>query len=623
MTLRLRFTIAAIAVTLVVTAIMIGTWRLHSEAAQTRFVEVSLTAKKVLWQKVVASYLDQMSPFTKTITRDRATLNALRKQNMAVLGEAVRTTHNTLHQQKTIDRLQITDLNGKYLASVPNGFTGTTQKLLVRKAATEGKLQRGVERDDDGRLMAVLAFPLYARGKLKGIAVYEKGLQEILDDFRNSDGSDIVVGSTSGEVEYSAKGNESDVPLRPDAASIGGTVDVIEANDSYRVLITLPIQNFSSETIGVLATSQDQTHTYSTQNTLMFATFLIVSLTLVISAVGIYWYGKRAFKPLDQIVTMMSKIADGDLTTCAAAAGRQKDETSRLTHGMCQMVNHLRTLVGEICSATKQLESASDKITITTERADSASQEEVQQIQQITTAVQEMALTVQDIAQNSEKAAEAAQSADNQTQQGQHLVAQVGGAIDSLADEMDLAVDAVKMLEKESNNIGGILEVIRGVADQTNLLALNAAIEAARAGDQGRGFAVVADEVRTLAQRTQESTTEIHQIIESLQHGTKNIASIMNKGHRLTKASVDHARSAESALVAITEAVDKISELNVEIASAVEEQSMVAKEISSNASVIEQVSEDAGSSVKEAASAGSQLRSVASHLTGLVKHFQL
>ncbi|PCJ45497.1 MAG: hypothetical protein COA99_04755 [Moraxellaceae bacterium] len=197
-------------------------------------------------------------------------------------------------------------------------------------------------------------------------------------------------------------------------------------------------------------------------------------------------------------------------------------------------------------------------------------------------AISNMTSAVHEASQNAATAAQAAREANNEAESGQEVVNSVTSSIHSLAEEVERAATAIQKLEDDSESIGAILEVIRGIADQTNLLALNAAIEAARAGEQGRGFAVVADEVRTLAQRTQEATEEINDMIARLQEGSSNAVKVMAEGRKQAELSVQQASKAGESLTAITSAISSISDMNEQIASAVEQQTSAADNISAS-----------------------------------------
>ena len=204
-------------------------------------------------------------------------------------------------------------------------------------------------------------------------------------------------------------------------------------------------------------------------------------------------------------------------------------------------------------------------------------------------------------------------------QSGRHIVQDTGATITELAGEIGRAVDVVQTLARDSENIDAILVTIRSIAEQTNLLALNAAIEAARAGEQGRGFAVVADEVRNLAQKTQQATGEIQQMIQQLQNGTRDVVQVMEQS-RTQRTQAD---AAAEALQAITQAVSLINDMNNQIASAAEEQSAVAEDINRNVTNIGQVAQDVAGGAEEASQASAGLTRLAEQQRRLINQFKV
>jgi methyl-accepting chemotaxis protein len=243
--------------------------------------------------------------------------------------------------------------------------------------------------------------------------------------------------------------------------------------------------------------------------------------------------------------------------------------------------------------------------------------------EQVATAMNEMAATIQEVARNAAEAANAAQQADTESQTGNRVVGATVESIDALAREVEKAADVIQKLQQDTDGIGKVLEVIRGIAEQTNLLALNAAIEAARAGEQGRGFAVVADEVRTLASHTQESTAEIQQMVERLQGRAAEAVKVMIEGRSRAEASVGQAAKAGSSLDAITNAVARINDMNTQIASAAEEQTTVAEEVNRSIVSISGVASQCSEGCNQTAGASQQLASLAADMQSLVGQFRV
>ena len=229
---------------------------------------------------------------------------------------------------------------------------------------------------------------------------------------------------------------------------------------------------------------------------------------------------------------------------------------------------------------------------------------------------------VHDVASHTTDAADMAQLAMSEFKAGQAEVLKTQSSINALATKVADASLVINNLSDDSRQIGSVLEVIQGIAEQTNLLALNAAIEAARAGEQGRGFAVVADEVRNLARRTQDSTRQIQTVIEKMQASTSKAVSVMDEGQAQAQVSVEQARCAGESLNAINVSVTRISDMNTQIATAAEEQAMVANEINQNFNQITSSASRAEQEALKITTASKQLESLAKVLEKNVSQFK-
>ncbi|WP_414703760.1 methyl-accepting chemotaxis protein [Pseudomonas sp. TCU-HL1] len=250
-------------------------------------------------------------------------------------------------------------------------------------------------------------------------------------------------------------------------------------------------------------------------------------------------------------------------------------------------------------------------------------QQQFLEVDQVATAAQEMSATAQDVAQNASMAAQAMTTVEEAVNNGNQVIGRATSAIDSLVEEIEQAGAQALSLEQNSEQIGKVLDVIRSVAEQTNLLALNAAIEAARAGESGRGFAVVADEVRSLAQRTQTSVTEIQEVIERLQGGTQAVVKSMDATREEADKSVKHVQMAVAALQRIAEGIEAITGMNLQIASAAEEQSAVSEEVNRNVSAIRDVTERLARQALESSEISKGLDALADHQQRLMSSFRV
>ncbi len=352
-------------------------------------------------------------------------------------------------------------------------------------------------------------------------------------------------------------------------------------------------------------------------------TIVIVALVAGISVSILFAYFIIAgiSKGVTQVEIAANKLAEGDLS--ARVDYTAKDEIGHIARTVNRMAENFRNTVNEVKDAITRLAAAAEETSVVTAQTTAGINQQQTETSQVATAINEMSATVQEVARNAVEAAAAAQEADDTFENGKKVIDRVIASIGDLAGEVEKASNVIQQLELESKNIGSVLDVIKSIAEQTNLLALNAAIEAARAGEQGRGFAVVADEVRTLAGRTQESTQEIEEMIGKLQSGTNNAVKVMGQGKEMTQVGVEQAAAAGEALQTINAAVERISNMNTQIASAAEEQSTVTEEINRSIVSINGVAEQSAIGAQQTAAASDDLAKLAEQLKGLVDRFKV
>jgi len=346
--------------------------------------------------------------------------------------------------------------------------------------------------------------------------------------------------------------------------------------------------------------------------------------TLLFIIVAIYFVYKTVVaRKLNALNNSINDLAAGssDLTRRLDDSGN--DEISQLASGFNKFIENHRVFINEIAGSAQQLSSSSMDMTNLTIQAKKDSEEQKSQIGMVATAVNEMVASIQEVANNTTTADESARNANKETLSGLQVVEDNIRITDTLSSEIENAAKVIQELKVDSESIGSVLDVIRGISEQTNLLALNAAIEAARAGEHGRGFAVVADEVRTLASRTQESTIEIQDMIERLQKGADSAVTVMDNGIKTVGQSVKQATQTGETLRSITTAVNSISEINSQIANAIEEQSVVAEDINQNIISVDNLAQRGDKSSTNIAAANEQLNQLAENLTSMVSKFKL
>ncbi|KJS24285.1 methyl-accepting chemotaxis protein [Stutzerimonas chloritidismutans] len=347
--------------------------------------------------------------------------------------------------------------------------------------------------------------------------------------------------------------------------------------------------------------------------TLVFAAAITVTLAWV--------FTRSVVGPLGTAVSVAERIAGGDLTGDFLVEG--KDEPARLLTSLKAMQANLRSTIQGIADSSNQLASAAEELNAVTEDSTRGLHQQNHEIEQAAAAVNEMTAAVDEVARNAVATSEASQDSNDTAQRGRKQVLQTVESINLLASDVTNTAGEVEHLAGQVRDISKVLEVIRSIAEQTNLLALNAAIEAARAGDAGRGFAVVADEVRALAHRTQQSTGEIEQMIGSVHQGTDKAVHAMQSSNERARTTLEMARAAGEALDGITSAISQISERNLVIASASEEQAQVAREVDRNLVNIRDLSLQSSAGANQTSAASQELARLAIDLNGLVARFQV
>ena len=356
----------------------------------------------------------------------------------------------------------------------------------------------------------------------------------------------------------------------------------------------------------------------SAERTAMLAMFAIAGLLLIYAFSGIYSAMRRA---MEAMLSATRRIAQGDLTARVNVAG--KDEMADIGTGLNHMVQAFGESLAQVERSSSSVSDAATRLSASIDRAKVSMNAQQGETEQVATAINEMTASVADVAQNTEGAARAAEQASQASGKGLGVMQQTRQTIEALAGEVDLSAQKVAALALHSQEIGGVIEVIRNIADQTNLLALNAAIEAARAGEQGRGFAVVADEVRTLASRTQNSTAEIQRIIQQLQLATNAAVEQMKAGKDRAQDCLTSADQTSSSLNAINEGVESIVGMNTQIASAAVQQHAVSEDINRNVTEIRNGTFMLMEGIEDNAVTADELSLLAGELRTVVGRFKL
>jgi methyl-accepting chemotaxis protein len=353
----------------------------------------------------------------------------------------------------------------------------------------------------------------------------------------------------------------------------------------------------------------------------LYAWIATLAALLAGAGIALFYVNRDVLRPAAEVSAALDRLAAGDFQ--AEIHWKSNDEIGHLADTARRIRDDLGGLLRKLVGTAQSLEATAGHLA----ELGAANREQLDRqregTSQVATASEELAATAREVASGAAGAADAANAADAATSEGRKVVDQAVESINRLESDVTQVGDTLAELATQSAAIGNVLDVIRGIAEQTNLLALNAAIEAARAGDQGRGFAVVADEVRSLAQRTQESTQEIQATIEQLQAGSKAAVQAMDQGKRRVVEGVESTRQAGQALDEIAAAVETIVGLNTQIATAAEEQGVVAGDVSRNVNGIDHSSEELVNSAHRLAESSDRISAFSSELVEAASRFKL
>lgn len=392
-----------------------------------------------------------------------------------------------------------------------------------------------------------------------------------------------------------------------------------------KIALTLVLLAAVPTLLASLATGWVVAESLTTQ-VITYSLAVTAGLAVVVYLVGLK-LANQVIEPINYATGSMDWIAKdikaGKCDLTRPLDGGTNPFGQRLAKSTNNITEAFASLIREITETTGKVAVDTEKMANITEQSMEGIVRQRSETEQVATAMNEMTASVQEVSKNASSGASIAQATALQSQNGSKVVQDTISGINTLADNVERAASVIHELEKDSESIGSVLDVIQGIAEQTNLLALNAAIEAARAGEQGRGFAVVADEVRSLASRTQESTQEIQAIIEKLQSRSKQAVGVMDEGQKQAEVSVGLAQAAGEALAEISAGIDELDRVSTQIAVAAEEQGTVAEEINRNVVNINDISVQNAETANHSASTSQDLSAQAGRVGQAIGSFKV
>ncbi|MGR3061795.1 methyl-accepting chemotaxis protein [Vibrio vulnificus] len=377
---------------------------------------------------------------------------------------------------------------------------------------------------------------------------------------------------------------------------------------------------FYTDDIDVLITQMEESAHQALENTLTSIGLFCIAIAILVGIVAVF-INRSIMRPLEIFDGSIRSFASGDADLTARMEDFSVPEFKQLSRNFNQFVGSLQNIIRSVTDVGQDVVSETDNMSRRAAEVDRLASGQREETEQVATAMTEMTTTATEISSNANQAAQAARYAEENAHEAQTIVNSAASSVRELAGEVSKANDVISRLEGDVKNISSSLEVIQDIAEQTNLLALNAAIEAARAGEQGRGFAVVADEVRKLASRTQDSTGEIHQMINQLKAASDAAVKAMDASQARGESTVEEANAAAAALLKIIDSIGTIMDMNSLIATATEEQSIVGQEISERIVVISDQSSQSADLANQNRMGSQSLNKKAHQLSDLVGRF--
>lgn len=621
LTLRAKITLIGLVTTSLIIVSMIIAGNLIQNVSKQQYSAATIKGKSVLWKQITTNRLNELKLGMRHLSRDRTTLEALAKNDVALLAEAISTTYNRLSASEILDHLVIVNTNGNilYTSRQPDASTSTTSATtndIALETIRETKVMYGVELDAAGKISLVCTFPLYSSGTLVGAGIYSKNINDAVKEFSQNDSSSVYIVGVNSDVQY---GTDIDLynSLTIELPSIEkeNTLAITQDEHVYGISIS-PVINHKNVPIGRLISIGDATESYEATREIQFVAYGIIAVLTALSLLGLFLYLRHSLSPLGKLMDTVSELAKGntsirsDISTndefgqlssafnnmaqriqdsidterqnaedvkgkvelildgveCAANGDltsemmvfRESDAISQLASGIQKMLDNLNSLVSQVRKSGVQVAASANQIAATAKQQEATITEQVATSSEIVATSKQISSTSKELLLTMEEVADVSHNTSISAESGRQALSQMENTMEQMVGASSAITSKLAVLNEKAQNINTVVTTITKVADQTNLLSLNAAIEAEKAGEYGVGFSVVATEIRRLADQTAVATWDIEQIVQEMQSAVSAGVMGMDKFSEEVRSGVSEVNKVGEQLSNIIEQVQNL-----------------------------------------------------------------